>query len=570
MLSYSQAIRQVIKQGNYTLLFKAAPYIFASMAIFNFFLIFADNYTAKGELLPFRIFVIVISAAGIPYFIQNKKVQLKNIIIYETFIAFCIPVCQFITLFDNVSLWYLYSGVIIGGLFYGFLSGLFYMPVAVSPVLYYLSFQIFRFFAPESISDTINFNLGIFIVIWFSSIASTAARIGFDVYYYLRVALHEQAIQVENVKKLKSSAEQKLLLEKELDKLKSVETLGLYAGGIAHDFNNMLTIIAGQMISLRRTSTDDLEKKSIETIMQAIKKTSNLIKKMLLFTGQYDNNRKVFALNEIIESTIDLLRHGTDKKINLVNIITDDTAWIHGEPDLFQTSLLNFLFNQLKNTKGNVLSIVLSIADEFRNSSAGNFKSDNIIIKRSVILTIDTELENIVDWKNSDTFFELLSVINTMNGKLITISRSGNEIIQINFPLSKKPPQPEHNKTGSPISKSILVIDDDKMVSKSTEELLLSEGYSVIACNNANDAIRVFRHKHQEIGLVLLDMRMPEISGKDMYYELKKIDTFVRVIIVSGYCSDIDVQEMLNDGVLEYIEKPYSEDELCTKVALFL
>ncbi len=480
------------------------------------------------------------------------------------------PVANLSRFSDNVSLWYLYSGVIIGGLFYGFLSGFFFMPVAVSPVLYYLSFHISRFFVPESISDTINFNLGIFIVIWFSSIASTAARIGFDVYYYLRVALHEQAIQVENVKKLKSSAEQKLLLEKELDKLKSVETLGLYAGGIAHDFNNMLTIIAGQMMSLRRTSTDDLEKRSIETIMQAIKKTSNLIKKMLLFTGQYENNRKIFALSEIIESTIDLLRHGTDKKIEYKNIITDDTAWIHGEPDLFQTSLINFLLNLLKITKQNIVTIVLSIDDEFRNSSTGNFKSGNVIIKRSVTLTIDADLHTTEDWKKSDTFIELLSVLNSMNGKLITTSGSGNEIIQINFPLSKKPPEPEHNKNGNPVSKSILVIDDDKMVSKSTEELLLSEGYTVITCNNVSDAIRSFRQKHQEIGLVLLDMRMPDMSGKELYYELKKIDSFVRVIIVSGYCSDIDVQEMLNDGVLEYVEKPYTEDELCAKVALFI
>lgn len=174
------------------------------------------------------------------------------------------------------------------------------------------------------------------------------------------------------------------------------------------------------------------------------------------------------------------------------------------------------------------------------------------------------------DWKKSDTFVELLSVLNAMNGKLITTSGSGNEIVQINFPLSKKPPEPEHNKNGNPISKSILVIDDDKMVSKSTEELLLSEGYTVITCNNVSDAIRSFKQKHQEIGLVLLDMRMPDMSGKELYYELKKIDSFVRVIIVSGYCSDIDVQEMLNDGVLEYVEKPYTEDELCAKVALFL
>jgi CheY-like chemotaxis protein len=175
----------------------------------------------------------------------------------------------------------------------------------------------------------------------------------------------------------------------------------------------------------------------------------------------------------------------------------------------------------------NILTISLSITDEFRNSSTGSIKSGDIIIKRSVTLTIDADLHSTEDWKKSDTFIELLSVLNSLNGKLITTSGSGNEIIQINFPLSKKPPEPEHNKNGNPVCKSILVIDDDKMVSKSTEELLLSEGYTVITCNNVSDAIRNFRQKHQEIGLVLLDMRMPDMSGKELYYELKKIDSFL-------------------------------------------
>jgi CheY-like chemotaxis protein len=285
--------------------------------------------------------------------------------------------------------------------------------------------------------------------------------------------------------------------------------------------------------------------------MQAVKKTSSLIKKMLLFTGQFENNRRFFALSEVVDSTIDLLKHGTDKKIDFKNFISGDNAWIHGEPDLFQTSLLNFLFTLLKITKRDILTIVLSIVDEYRSSSTGTFRFDNVSIKKLVILTIDTDLEDTEDWKKSDTFGELLSVVNSMNGKLITGSGSGNENVQINFPLSRKPPEPEQNNNGIQINKRILVIDDDKMVSNSTEEVLLSKGYTVIACNNAADALSVFRQNHQEIGLVLLDMRMPEMSGRDLYYELKRIDSFVRVIIVSGYCSDIDVQEMLKGKLLD-------------------
>lgn len=565
MLNYSQAVKQVVKKGNYPLFFKVIPYAFVALIVFNVLLTFADHIMGENGLLVFRITVVGILSIGFLYYFKIKKAQFKNIILYEIILASCLPICQSVALLNGNSIWYLYGAVIVGGLFYGLLSGYFLIPVIMSPVLYYLSFQLSLLLGYKNLSNIVTVNIGIFIVMWFSAIATSAARIGFDVFYFLRIAFHEQTLQLESVKILKYSAEQKLLLETELNKLKGVESLGLYAGGIAHDFNNMLTIIAGHMMSLRRTATDDFERKSIESIMQAVKKTSGLIKKLLLFTGQYDSHHQAFSLNEIVDSTVELLRHSTDKKNEIKYFVTDDSAQIQGDPNLFQTSLISFLLNVLKHLEvKSPLNINLSLLDEYPSVSPGNFRIETVLIEKIAVLTISGELQADETWQKNKTFIELLGVVNAMSGKLIT----GNEIIQISLPLRKnKLSEPEPNTNSDKRNREILVIDDDIMVLKATEEVLLSAGYKVISCSEAENAIKAFKRRHKEIGLVLLDMRMPDMSGKELYFNLKKIDPKVKVIIVSGYCSDIDVQEMLNDGVLEYIQKPYVEDVLCTIVA---
>jgi CheY-like chemotaxis protein len=565
MLNYSQAVKHVMTKGNYPLLFKVISYVFVVLILFNVLMAFSDCNVGETGFLIIRITVITILSIGFLYYLKAKKVQIQNIIFYEIILAFCFPICQSVTLFNSISILYLYGAVIVGGLFYGLLSGYFLIPVVMSPVLYFLSFQLSLLLVHKNLSISANATIGIFIVMWFSAIATSAARIGFDVFYFLRIAFHEQTLQLESVKILKDSTEQKLLLETELSKLKGVEYLGLYAGGIAHDFNNMLTIIAGQMMSLRRTATDDLERKSIESIMQAVKKTSGLIKKLLLFTGQYESHRQVFILNELVESTIELLKHSADKKIDIEYYVTNDSAQIHGDSNLFQTSLISFLFNVLKGLKvESTLNINLLVLDQYQSASPGNFRLETVSIEKIAVLTIRGALQIDQTWQKNETFIELMGVVNAMSGKLIT----GNEILQINLPLRIVQSSEQGQKSNPEKStKEILVVDDEEMVLKSTEEVLLSAGYRVISCSNAESAINAFKRRHKEIGLVLLDMRMPDKSGKELYFDLKKIDPKLKVIIVSGYCSDKDVQEMLDDGVLKYIQKPYSEEMLCTIVA---
>lgn len=567
-----------MKQGNYPLLFRLFPLMLFALLIHNFSLILLD-FNGKGQLFIFRIFTIAILILICSLhrlkktFIQKyigsgsevyKKTVLNDILIYETVIGFCLPFCQTIPLVGHMSIWHLYCAVIIGGLFYGLFSGYFLIPVLVSPIMYYLATIFASIIFHKSISVEFTNIAGILIVMWFSAIASSAARIGFDVFYFLRVAFHEQNITLEGLKKLNETAVQKMRLEKEIDKFKSVETLGLYAGGIAHDFNNMLTVIAGQMMFLGRNEHDDIGKKSIENIMLAVRKTSELIKKMLLFTGRYDNRARLFSMNEALLSITDLLITGAGKKIEIERSIPKDKVDVFGDEYLFQTSLIGFLVFIIQNSRRkNRIAIRMDSVSEFKTIPAND--NPEILSEKSIIIAIRFMFSGDQSWKDIEPFIELVRIINNMKGKLVTGKAEEFEYIQLSIPVKN-----ESNANGNRTydgSKKVLIIDDDKMVLKLTKEILGEAGYSVITCNNPDEAIVNYKDNFQEVGLVILDMLMPDKSGKEIYFELKKVNPEVKVIIVSGYCSEIDLQEMINEGVLGYIEKPYTEEELYSKVA---
>lgn len=112
----------------------------------------------------------------------------------------------------------------------------------------------------------------------------------------------------------------------------------------------------------------------------------------------------------------------------------------------------------------------------------------------------------------------------------------------------------------------ILLVDDEEIVRIITSELLNYLGYSVEVCPNGGDAILLFRENYPKIDLVILDMVMPGMRGTIVFEELKKIDPAVKVLFLSGYSHDHEVEEILTKGAAGYLKKPVSLDELGKKI----
>jgi len=112
----------------------------------------------------------------------------------------------------------------------------------------------------------------------------------------------------------------------------------------------------------------------------------------------------------------------------------------------------------------------------------------------------------------------------------------------------------------------ILLIDDEKVVRMITSELLDFLGYEVHACEGGKQAIEFYENHYDEVDLVILDMIMPEMRGNMVFKSLKKIQKDVRVLFLSGYSHDHEIDEILTHGALGFLKKPVSLKELGEKV----
>ena len=113
---------------------------------------------------------------------------------------------------------------------------------------------------------------------------------------------------------------------------------------------------------------------------------------------------------------------------------------------------------------------------------------------------------------------------------------------------------------------TILLIDDEEIIREIGERVLTEKGYKVILASDAQQAIELYQEKRQEIDLVILDMIMPEANGREIYQKLKRINPSLRVLLSSGYSQEGEVQEIIDEGALGFIQKPYLPAALLKKV----
>jgi CheY-like chemotaxis protein len=108
-----------------------------------------------------------------------------------------------------------------------------------------------------------------------------------------------------------------------------------------------------------------------------------------------------------------------------------------------------------------------------------------------------------------------------------------------------------------PAGKRILVVDDEELVRGMSEQVLKAHGYDVLTAGDGEEGVRVFQAGHREIDLVILDMIMPRMSGREAFLEMKKIHPEVRAILASGFSGDGEAREVLKLGIRGYVQNPF-------------
>jgi signal transduction histidine kinase/ActR/RegA family two-component response regulator len=375
--------------------------------------------------------------------------------------------------------------------------------------------------------------------------------------------------------------------EDALRQAQKMEAVGRLAGGVAHDFNNLLMVIRGHTaLSLRNVGVNGPLRRELDEILQATDRASSFTRQLLAFSRKQVLQPRVLDLNALTTQVANILPPVLGDDIKLSIDLDSDLGHIKADPMLLEQVIMNLVFNardamqeggELAIQTFNVVLDETSLAAH-PGAHAGPYA---VIAIRDTGYGMSEETQSHIfepffttKDRGKGTGLGLATVYGTVNqsGGFIAVSSkigTGTEI-KIFLPRVDEPVEvtatPEIPVQVRKGEGTILVVEDDDAVRRMTREFLKISGYTVLEARSGADAIQFMERREQPIDMVLTDVLMPGMKGRELVERLSKLRAGIKVLYMSAYTEDAAI----NIGVLSpgtaFIEKPFSPDDLANKV----
>ncbi len=400
-------------------------------------------------------------------------------------------------------------------------------------------------------------------------------------------------IFADHVARILSDVE-KSILESQLIQSQKMESIGTLVGGIAHDFNNLLGGIVGSLSLLKynyRNMDDEEFLKYLGVMENASGRATDLVKQLLTVARKQDLSMSPVDLNNAIGHIVKISKNTFDKSVEINYHNYSEPAITNADPIQIEQVLLNLCINAYhamtimrgeNEPGGGTLTIGIKKIhpdEAFHDLHPGAPGDDywNISIEDTGIGMAPKTLERIFEpffttKKNTQVkgsglgLTMVYNIIRDHGGFIDVQSEPGSgSVFNVYLPVYTQQYTEAAEEPAKKIFQGeglILIIDDEKLMRITTKKMLQASGYSVILAENGEEGMQVFTEKHNEIRAVILDMAMPKKSGRDVFYEMRKIDPGVRVLLATGYMHDERSEEILKSGVKGFIQKPFSIYEL--------
>ena len=381
-------------------------------------------------------------------------------------------------------------------------------------------------------------------------------------------------------------------LELSLRQAQKMEALGQLAGGVAHDFNNLLTGILGNLALMELELAGKggpAASQNLKSATKAGERAAELVKNLLGFSRRSHLDLKRTDANAILREIRELLRVSTDPSISLELDLEADLWGLMADPNLLSQVIMNMGVNgrdalagggNLKFSSSNRV-VGRGEAARIADSRAGDF----------ICLTVEDDGEGIsetVQKKIFEPFFTTkeqgkgtglglatsFGIVKQLGGWIEFESALGEGTrFDIFLPRSvaaenQVPKASEPRKIGDTEgSETLLLVDDEPAVRGVAEALLGRLGYQILVASDGREALEIYEREREEIGLVMLDLTMPVLSGKETFAELRKRNCSVPVLICSGYLVDLNAFEEETGHCPEgFVQKPYRIDLMAETV----
>jgi len=372
-----------------------------------------------------------------------------------------------------------------------------------------------------------------------------------------------------------------------LRQVEKMEAIGQLAGGIAHDFNNQLTIVLGYCELLISQLID--QPKLLEYLQQihsSGRRASDLTRQLLAFARKGVYKQQVVNMHNIIMEVITLLSRSINKNISIKHDFQSKKPFVWGGPTQLQNAILNLSLNSRDAMEdGGHLSFEthdIEVDDKFCKDSGLNL-TNGPYVSISVKDTgcgMDSEVQKhlfepffTTKEEGKGTGMGLAAVygiINSHKGGITVQSSPGNgSTFTLLIPQTGKTELPKTRsiKTIKDYhGRHILIIDDEQAVAKTIRDMICGYGFTVTICYSGRDALEIYRTGWDKIDIVIIDMVMPEMDGRETYFKLKEINQNVFTIISSGFALTKEIELTLKAGANAFLQKPYNQQDLIDQI----
>ncbi|HST53881.1 MAG TPA: response regulator [Pyrinomonadaceae bacterium] len=397
----------------------------------------------------------------------------------------------------------------------------------------------------------------------------------------MRMAANLAAVTIENVRLLEQEHER----EAQLRQSQKMESVGRLAGGVAHDFNNLLVAINGYSdLTMRRLPEGDPLRRNIEEIRKAGERAAALTRQLLAFSRKQVMQPKVLCVNDVVSDMDKMLRRVIGEDIELTAKLDPDLGYVKADPNMLEQVVLNLCVNSRDAMPGGGRLVVetsnILLDSEYVGHHVG--VSPGAYVTLAVSDTgcgMDAETQQRIfepffttKEKGKGTGLGLSTVygvVQQSGGHIWVYSEVGyGTTIRVYLPRVDAVAKEKSSESGGLAlhagTEKILLVEDDDMVKLVAREIISSNGYTVLEAAKMSDAVRHCA-ENPDIALLLTDVVMPRMNGKELSERLTKILPRMQVLFMSGYTETVVHDGVLDQG-LNFIQKPFTPSSLLRKI----
>jgi len=396
------------------------------------------------------------------------------------------------------------------------------------------------------------------------------------------------AILHRDITDRKQAEEEREKLQAQLMQAQKMESVGRLAGGVAHDFNNMLQPILGYAdLALMKMDKDHPVYTDIEEIRKTAKRSGNIIRQLLAFARKQVIAPVVLDLNDQVGGMLKMLRRLIGEDINL--------AWLPGA-DVWEVRMDPSQIDQI------LVNLVVNARDAIRDVGQVSIETENVALDEAycaehpesvpgpyVRLSVsdtgdgmDTEtLHNIFDpffttkeaGKGTGLGLATVYGIVKQNKGYIEVQSEPGKGASFHIYLPWHEVQPKEVEAAEAVSagsargtETVLLVEDGLSVLESSRRMLTALGYTVLPAATPEEAMRQSETYSGDIHLLLTDVVMPGMNGRDLADRIRQTRPAIRSLYMSGYTADIIARQGVLEKGVQFIQKPFSLDQLARKV----